>query len=268
LEVGDAFGPMPTHAAGLYGDKDFARMVQSKVYGVHLLVLLGYDVLLQDVDVLWLRNPLEFLSSSRFKSFDVIFQDDGSRIPRFAPYFANTGFFFVKNNDRTVYLFNHLIRMGDVIKTVQCDQRAMSIVMNEIISWKGLRVKVLARDSEEGLLFPGGFHFHRRFEFMRKFLKDKVEPYVFHSSWATNKVEKRMFLSQLGLWFVHSSCAGEAADDFRLPAAGGVSETCCAAEPIVQCHYSDMPSRGDCRDLDPLVQDRVPFWSPANVASE
>jgi Nucleotide-diphospho-sugar transferase len=92
FEVGDAFGPMPTQAADSYGDKLFARMVLSKVYSTHLLVRLGYDVLLQDVDVVWLRNPLEFFSSSRFDKFDMIFQDDGARIPRYAPYFANTGF--------------------------------------------------------------------------------------------------------------------------------------------------------------------------------
>jgi Nucleotide-diphospho-sugar transferase len=179
FEVRGAFGPMPAKAADFYGDEFFARMVLAKVYSVHLLVLLGYDVLLQDVDVVWMRNPLEFFNAPRFSQYDMVFQDDGSRTPEFSPHFANTGCFFVRNNDRTQYLYNHLVRMGDVIRVLKCDQMAMSVALNEIVSWKGLRVKVLGRDTADGLALPGGFHFHRRFDYMRKFLiRREVEPYV------------------------------------------------------------------------------------------
>jgi hypothetical protein len=126
FDVQDAFGSMPTEAAGTYADDTFGRIVLAKIYSVQLMLMLGYDVLLQDVDVFWRRHPLPYFTDSAPTSvnqdddndndnggFDLIFQDDGSRDVRFAPFFANTGFYFAKNNDRTKYLFNHLVRMGD-----------------------------------------------------------------------------------------------------------------------------------------------------------
>lgn len=55
--------------------------------------MMGYDVLFQDVDVVWYKNPLPFFqdkSSAIYKN-DVYFQDDGSRQVFYAPYSANTG---------------------------------------------------------------------------------------------------------------------------------------------------------------------------------
>jgi Nucleotide-diphospho-sugar transferase len=236
-------------------------MVLSKVYSVHLLVHLGYDVLLQDVDVVWMRDPMELFNALRFSQYDMIFQDDGSRTAEFAPHFANTGCYFVRNNDRTKYFYSHLIRMGDVIRALRCDQMTISVALNDIVSWKGLKVKVLGRDTVDGRALPGGFHFHRRLDFMRTLLRGEVQPYLFHMSWTLNKVTKRRFLSQVGEWYVNSTCGGEAQDNFRFPAAAtDVLGACCAAQPIVRCHYSDAPSIVDCRDSDPLVKGREPFW--------
>ena len=35
--------------------------------------------------------------------YDVLFMDDGARTPRFAPYFTNTGFYFIRYNKKTLY---------------------------------------------------------------------------------------------------------------------------------------------------------------------
>ena len=85
------FGTMPEQAAYRYGDKIFSMMMMAKVYCVHLVMSLGYDVLFQDVDVVWQKNPLEYLESEESKEWDMIFQDDGSRQVRYQPYSPNTG---------------------------------------------------------------------------------------------------------------------------------------------------------------------------------
>lgn len=87
------FGSMPEKAAGRYGDKVFSMMMMAKVYCVHLVLQLGYDVLFQDVDVVWQKNPLEYLETEESKEWDMIFQDDGSRQVRYQPYSPNTGKF-------------------------------------------------------------------------------------------------------------------------------------------------------------------------------
>ena len=75
FEVQDAFGEMPTGAAKVYGDRVFQGMMLSKVYCVHLISALGYDVLFQDVDVVWYRNPIEYFQSKQSGDFDFYFQD-------------------------------------------------------------------------------------------------------------------------------------------------------------------------------------------------
>ena len=67
----------------------------------------------------------------------------------------------------------------------------------------GLRVKVFERDSYLGQEFPGGFHYHKRREFMRTVIEGKRSPYIFHMSWTENKNNKQKFYQQLGDWFVN-----------------------------------------------------------------
>jgi hypothetical protein len=75
FEVGEAFGPMPTGAAQRYGDRTFQVMMLSKVYCVHLINAMGYDVLFQDVDVIWYQNPIEYFQLPISGNFDISFQD-------------------------------------------------------------------------------------------------------------------------------------------------------------------------------------------------
>lgn len=75
FEVGDAFGEMPTKAASAYGDKVFQHMMFSKVYCVHMINAMGFDVLFQDVDVIWYKDPLPFFQLPEAGDFDFYFQD-------------------------------------------------------------------------------------------------------------------------------------------------------------------------------------------------
>lgn len=187
FDVGDAFGEMPEGAAKRYGDKSFKGMMMAKVYCVHLITVLGYDLLFQDVDMIWRRNPLDYFYSPESGDFDIYFQDDGARSPRYAPYSPNTGFYFVRNNDRTEFFFNTFVRMGDLIQASGSHQSALTSIMSEQASWRGLKVKVFGRDAEDGNLFPGGFHYHKRKDFMMSMMKGEVTPYIFHMSWTKNK---------------------------------------------------------------------------------
>lgn len=72
-----------------------------KQFCVYITLLTGHDVLFQDVDVFWLKDPIPGLQAqSMFHHFQ--FMDDGARTFRFAPLFANSGFFYVKNHPTSI----------------------------------------------------------------------------------------------------------------------------------------------------------------------
>jgi hypothetical protein len=86
------FGSMPTSAARTYGDRTFGKMMMAKVFCVHLINSLGYNLIFQDVDVVWHRNPLPYFEQAWIKEeWDLMFQDDGARSQRYAPFSPNTG---------------------------------------------------------------------------------------------------------------------------------------------------------------------------------
>ena len=85
---------MPRNVAGNYGDKYFAKIMWLKVTSVYIALAAGFDVIFQDADLVWIKDPVPILHS--FKDYDMIFMDDGARTPRFTPLFTNTGFYFVR----------------------------------------------------------------------------------------------------------------------------------------------------------------------------
>lgn len=103
-----ALGAMPTQAAGSYLDHTFSRMMWFKAATVYLTLMSGYDVLFQDVDLVWLLDPLKYFENDN--AHDVFFMDDGARTPRYTPFFVNSGFYYVRHNERTVYLFEKLMK--------------------------------------------------------------------------------------------------------------------------------------------------------------
>ena len=46
----------------------------AKVICVHLVNDLGYDLLFQDVDVSWYRNPFDYFQAAENDGFDMYFQ--------------------------------------------------------------------------------------------------------------------------------------------------------------------------------------------------
>jgi len=261
------FHAIPAEGAKRYGDRNFVAMMFAKVLCVHMIVWLGYDVLFQDVDIVWFKNPLDYYHNNKLSGdFDIYFQDDGVRSIRYAPYSANSGFYFIRNNNRTRYLFTQLLYAGDLIQSWDSHQQVLAQLLSEHSSLFGLRVKVHERNTPE---FPGGFHYHRRKNFMRDIVQGKqTDTYIFHMSWTENKDNKLKYFQQLGEWYVKDSCIGKTVEGILAGKAGesqlAIVEPCCSKEAIVVCHYKDKPSRIPCNDKPPIDKDGKPFWADAN----
>lgn len=240
----EIFGDMPEQAARRYGDRIFSKMMMAKVYCVHLVMSLGYDVLFQDVDVIWHKNPLEYLITEEKKEWDMLFQDDGSRQPRYNPYSPNTGFYFVRNNPLTMYFFSTLLRMGDLISATKSHQAALAALLAEFSGWKGLRVKTWSKSG----LFPGGVEYHQNRDYMKKMIDGKIDPFIFHMSWTENKDNKKLYYEQMGEWYTRE-------DDNK---CNGLD--CCLPQANITCHYKDKPSKIPCKDSPPIDKKGKSFW--------
>jgi Nucleotide-diphospho-sugar transferase len=280
------FGDMPKHAARRYADMTFMRMMMAKVFCVQMISTLGYDLLFQDVDVIWYKNPLSYFHNPNADDahFDVYFQDDGNHALFYAPYSANTGFYYVRNNERTQYFFNAFLMAGDLIIMTRSHQIPLVALLQEHASMYALRVKIFSRDSDT---FPGGHAFHRRADFMRDLIAavkktdelkkqgkdvatsrsmDLIKPYIFHMSWTTNKENKRKFFQQMGEWYVNDQCLEKSVQQLGIEGDQGQGDEsllvskCCAAEPLISCHYRDKPSKIPCKDSPPIDKGHGSFW--------
>eukprot|EP00536_Pseudo-nitzschia_multiseries_P007901 jgi/Psemu1/287438/fgenesh1_pg.191_\ len=257
------FEAIPYEAAARYGDRKFTLMMMAKVMCVQMVSTLGYNILFQDVDIVWYKNPIPFFEAedSGLQNFDMMFQDDGGHSLRYAPYSANSGFYYVRTNDRTKHFFSSLLNAGDLILKTDSHQQALIALMNEQVSLFGLKVKVFSRETDE---FPGGWHFHQKTgKFMRRFLEGGADPYIFHMSWTLNKDNKLLFLQQLGEWYVEEECVHKQPKELSFLDASSESpfaDKCCAAEPIIKCHYKDKPSKIPCHDSPAIDKNGRSWW--------
>lgn len=257
---------MPLRAAKRYADGTFMKMMMAKLYCVQMISMLGYDVLFQDVDVVWHKEPLAYFhnSTGADADFDVYFQDDGNHALYYAPYSANTGFYYVRNNKKTQHFFNSFLMAGDLITSTRSHQVPLVALLNEHASMYGMKVKIFSRDGND---FPGGHAFHRRKDLMKDIIAGAIKPFIFHMSWTTNSKNKLKFLQQLGEWYVKDECVDTSAikilgRNFSKDGAmtGKLIEPCCAVEPIFECFYRDKPSLKPCKDSPAIDKNGKSWW--------
>lgn len=213
------------------------------------------------VDIVWYKNPLEYFhnkTNTAIQKFDILFQHDGSAHLRYNPLSANSGFYYVRHNKRTQYLFTSLIYHGSLVRKTKSHQHVLIQLLLEHTSLFGLKVKVF--DKFETDMFPGGFHYHQDWDTMRSIISGESNAYLIHMSWTENKVNKLLFMRQMGDWYVNDQCIGDVSTLVK-GGDGSLIEECCSVEPLFSCHFKDKPSIRPCPDA-PLIdpKKRKSFW--------
>ena len=108
-----------------YADPDSNRCVQ------------GVNVLFQDVDLVWLQDPLRFIAAlfrsartngTRLVSF---LSDDGARTTRYAPFFANSGFFYLTADPENVYFAYSVMTAFDILRATGSHQNVFTYRLME-----------------------------------------------------------------------------------------------------------------------------------------
>lgn len=257
-------GALPKGEAKMYGDPIFAAMMFAKILCVAYVNMLGHDVLFQDVDIVWYRDPLEYFhdtSNKDLQNMDILFQHDGSSQPRYNPLSANSGFYYVRWNKKTQYLFTSFVYHGAVVRKTKSHQQVLVQLLLEHASLFGLNVKVF--DKAETDMFPGGWHFHQHWDSIRDIIDGNSNAYILHFSWTENKVNKLLFMRQMNEWYVQEQCITN--DVTKLVEGGVVTDgslilSCCSKEPIFSCHYKDKPSKWPCKDSPKIDKKGKLFW--------
>ena len=75
------FSRFPSQAAAQFADKTYGAMLTAKSFCFQLASMLGYDILFQDVDVIWYKDPLPFFQNKSLMNMDVMLAYDGNDQP-------------------------------------------------------------------------------------------------------------------------------------------------------------------------------------------
>ncbi|KAK9274207.1 hypothetical protein L1049_019021 [Liquidambar formosana] len=89
----------------VYMSDDFIKMMWRRTLFLSDVLKLGYNFIFTDTDVMWLRNPFARLSTSKRDDLQISV-DRFNGDPRSERNPINTGFFYIRSNNRTISLFD------------------------------------------------------------------------------------------------------------------------------------------------------------------
>jgi len=186
-----SYGPQPVEAVESYAAKGFDACVFLKLAMAQDMLDLGYDFLLQDMDLVWLADPVpELTERAMVDGLDFQFMRDLNR--RFQPLYYNSGFFFACNNVVTRRTWKTIFSAYDAVVFYRSDQT----VLNQVVSCfkeRGLRTARLPERYADGQILA-------RVARGRATLPEGAV--VAHVNWTVNLAQKIERLKRVGLWYL------------------------------------------------------------------
>jgi len=186
----ESYGEVSPDAAQQFGDDTFVQLIFPMTAVVRDVLNLGYDVLFQDVDLVWRKDPGEFLFAPARRGFDAQFMYDGPN-PIYAPCHANSGFFFLRNSESSRHFWETVYDNFDRMVHYRSQQRVINSVLASP-ACLDLALDILPEaDFANGHLFT---------------LDDVSglpdDPYVIHCSWTSNIDHKVRKFRLADLWYL------------------------------------------------------------------
>jgi len=177
-------------AAVVYGDEQFRLVAFFKSAAMEDGLSHGHDILYQDVDTVWRQDPTSFFLDDKRIGVDVFFSYDGGNT-QWQPLYANSGFHFTRNNQRTRRFWRECYLNADRFQTQQ--QTVEPLLVHHYFLY-GLKVHILSDQFANGHLFNG---------------KWSMVPSAWktaHASWTVNATDKVGKFTTLGEWHLPSGC--------------------------------------------------------------
>lgn len=175
--------------------------------------------------------------------------DDGARTPRYTPFFVNSGFYYVKHNARTLFMFEKMMKCGaSEIGQTHSHQSVLIRHIAEAHHLAGLKVWVL-----DTALFPSGQTYHEKKQQVKRIQERAFRPYVFHMCWTSNRVDKVVYFKEMGLWYLPPAVAGAGRG------SSGNKDTCNKGKDMLEYALSYGKGSAGIRDKCCL---RANYWLP------
>ncbi|KAI9100773.1 hypothetical protein K1719_024135 [Acacia pycnantha] len=121
---------------------DFIKMMWRRTLFLLQVLKRGYSFIFTDADVMWLRNPFTRLSNDTNEDLQIS-TDTYLRDPRSEKHDINTGFYFVRSNNKTISLFETWYSKKDN-STGQKEQDVLQdLIRHGITRQLGVRVRFM-----------------------------------------------------------------------------------------------------------------------------
>ncbi|MEM1110349.1 MAG: putative nucleotide-diphospho-sugar transferase [Pseudomonadota bacterium] len=166
-----------------FADRKFSRTMFYKNVIVYELLALGANVLFQDVDVVWLRDPLQHLPALEPDCDLLIMYDGPNRVH--APLYVNTGFFYARNTAASKALFETAARNTATVFNCGSHQRPFNQILAHFLIHNVLSLRILPEET-----FPNGHLFNIERGLRPAVQNWRDESYVAHYSWTLDIEEK------------------------------------------------------------------------------
>ncbi len=175
---------MEAGGSDVYGDKAFANTMFYKNAIVLELLSLGANVLFQDVDLVWRKDPFSYLNNECESEDLCIMYDGPNRIYR--PLYGNTGFIYARCTNASRAVFE--TALGNTASIFQC--RSHQLPFNGILAHFYMHNLLSLKVLPESLFLNG--HLFNRVQGLSHLAADwEDEGYVVHYSW-TGTIEEKM----------------------------------------------------------------------------
>ena len=205
----NGFVDVNSKPSGDYLDFIFVDMMWYKSFALYMVLKRGLNVLFQDVDLVWFRDPFPYLKNiindpTYPTPVDAIFTDDGQRGIRYSPFYANSGFYYIKYSERSKYWAYSIMTAFPMIQRTGSHQNVFTMRLQESLDIQGgLRTKLLLLQD-----FPNGLYYHHNKSYMVDFLVNKKhKPYNFHMCWTQRKADKVNYLKKTLMWYLNDEIA-------------------------------------------------------------
>ncbi|KAL9434802.1 uncharacterized protein At1g28695 [Citrus clementina] len=126
----------------VYMSQDFIKMMWRRTNLLLDVLKRGYSFIFTDTDVMWMRNPFMMLDKNETEDLQISV-DEYNGDPRSQKNLINTGFYFIRSNNRTIDLFSKWYGMKDNSTGMKEQDVLLELMRKGIFKQLGMRVKFL-----------------------------------------------------------------------------------------------------------------------------
>lgn len=171
-------------------------VVSLQIAMVSDLISLGFDALIQDSDIIFIKNPLNYILQNRFKAIDIQMMVD-ERNDKRGP--GNSGFYIVRSNCKTKVFMQTMIKLIGAVLIARSDQILWNTLINEKL-FRMINFQTLSTN-----YFIGGNQINIAYGTTKEDLPKQT--ILIHACWTTDQFDKiEKFWNVEHYYFTQEKC--------------------------------------------------------------